>query len=272
MSTIVVEALDKPGAFDAAHSIVMLLALSTVAIAIVSRCFMPAVRCCRRGGVPWRSSAALAAPVLLFGALNWQALGKAWRTLQGEKLLVVLQGPLRAAALIAAAVPSGHDKTDGTPAGYAALQVASLAASLSVEVAQGRLAKSLGAFSQQPMLNAAFDSSLLKYVAPAAIALLWVALVHLQRKPIKMMMAALLSVMSSPVVAALGWERAALSLGLGGSLATAKGLTQVLSVLYTVTAVTLFIAGGTISLVSVMVMAQLLVRIHGVEAFTEVFG
>lgn len=273
MSTIVVVSLDQPGAFDAAHGIVMLVSLGTVIIALLGRLAWPMMKQLgRRGsGASLLWVIALTAPVLLFGFLRWQAVMKAWKVLRGERMLANLQAPLRAAALIAAARPVPGE-AGGTPALFASLQAASLASAISAELASGSLATAIEPFFKKPLLTAVFDSAACQLLVPTLLALIWMSVVHLQKQPGQLALAALLSVASSPMLLAMGWGKVAAALGVSSLIAAEKSLTQIVSVIYAVVGASLFFSSGTITLMSVAFVVQLLMRIHGVEPFARVIG
>lgn len=268
---MVVIALEQTKAFNAVHGIAMLVGLLTVSTAILGRLAFPAMKRCGRGTCSFLLRLiALAVPVFLFGVLRWRTLTKAWKVVQTEKSLADIRLFLRAAALVAATGP-GSDEDGGTPAMFMVLQTSSLVCSLWAYLASGDLASAIEPFFRKPLLTAAMDGSVLIVVFPTALALVWIVVVHLFRKPGPFMLTSLISGMSSPVVLASYWAGLASSLGLSNSLAPEKSLSQVASVVYALVFSSLYFAGGSVAFISSILVVQLLLRIHGIEAWERAF-
>eukprot|EP00411_Alexandrium_monilatum_P039764 CAMPEP_0175392092 /NCGR_PEP_ID=MMETSP0095-20121207/32246_1 /TAXON_ID=311494 /ORGANISM="Alexandrium monilatum, Strain CCMP3105" /LENGTH=429 /DNA_ID=CAMNT_0016690663 /DNA_START=29 /DNA_END=1318 /DNA_ORIENTATION=+ len=258
------ESLTQREAFDAAHAMVMLVALLAVLISMLGRVVQPAVSGLFRGGraLPPRGTLVLV-PLGLFGLLQWQSLAKTWKALQAEQLLPSLPRPLRIAALLLATPPQ-PGKAPEVPM-FAALQAGSLVATISAEIAAGRFAVYIAHFSNDALLKAMVDSRVMAFLAPTMLALLWVSFVHLRRRKGFMMLAAVFSAVSSPAVVITCWKAAAPMLGHAED--PAAGLVRVLSIVHLVCGLSFFMAGGTITILSAMALGNLLVRIHGADVF-----
>lgn len=276
-STIVVEALNPADAFATAHSLMMLVALSVATVSLLGRFAKAIPEMLERGGQKLLRNVALIAAVVIFAACNFEALSKTGRAIMSENLMVTLQLPLRVAGLIFA-TPPGPDpeeegmRAGGTPTMFATLQAASLAASLSAGIASGELASAVAPFTQKAFLAAAWDSKAFTLFGPMMLAITWIALMHLQKKPGHLTMAAILSCLSSPVLIASGWPKLATAMGLKTEKEHAKGIIQLLSLTYAAGAGSMFVTGGTSTLIAVMFMGQLLVRIFGLETVTALFS
>mmetsp|Transcript_78177 Transcript_78177/g.154956 ORF Transcript_78177/g.154956 Transcript_78177/m.154956 type:complete len:396 (-) Transcript_78177:45-1232(-) len=272
VSTMVVIAFDQETAFNAVHGIAMLVALLTLSTAILGRLAFPVMKQCGRGACKHLFRLmALAVPVFLFGVLRWQTITKAWKMVQTEKSLADIRMFLRAAALIAATGP-GSDEDGGTPAMFMVLQASSLVCSFWAHLATGDLASILKPFFENPLLTAAMDSSAMVTFLPIVLGLLWLVAVHLYHRPGPFMLTTLISSVSSPVVLPSLWASVASNLGLSSSLAPEKSLSQVVSIVYTLVFSSLYCAGGTVTFISTVLMVQLLLRIHGIEAWEQAFA
>eukprot|EP00408_Alexandrium_pacificum_P058573 CAMPEP_0171159408 /NCGR_PEP_ID=MMETSP0790-20130122/3024_1 /TAXON_ID=2925 /ORGANISM="Alexandrium catenella, Strain OF101" /LENGTH=418 /DNA_ID=CAMNT_0011623905 /DNA_START=92 /DNA_END=1348 /DNA_ORIENTATION=+ len=264
ITLIVMEALTKGEAFDAVHSISMLVAFLAVTISMVGHYVPPLMKgLFRKGRSPVRRGLFALVPVMLFGILQWQSLVKVWKALQAKDLIPALPGPLRVAALLVAAVP-GPGKAPEVPM-FAVLQAGSLMASISAEIANGRLPTYMALFFHGHIPKTMVDSRVMTFLVPTLLALTWVSIVHLRRNKGFLLLAMLASAASSPLLLIHGWKQVAPVLGVTKELA--KGLSQVLSVLHVACGLSLLMAGGTLTIMSLMFMGNLLVRIHGYEAF-----
>eukprot|EP00931_Biecheleriopsis_adriatica_P006454 TRINITY_DN107855_c0_g1_i1.p1 TRINITY_DN107855_c0_g1~~TRINITY_DN107855_c0_g1_i1.p1 ORF type:complete len:410 (-),score=86.93 TRINITY_DN107855_c0_g1_i1:105-1334(-) len=264
MGFLVSETLKTPEVFRAAHGVAMLSGLLTALISAGQACFSS-------GGLKGRRvllAAAILMPTAAFAVVHGETLAKALRTLEGgEGLLSALQLCLRAVALVAAHLPG--DEQAGTPAAFVVLQVGSITARLSAEVASGALAQTLVPFRTSPSLGALFDSPLLSLYLPAALALLWLVVAHLQRSSSLVSLAAILGIVSSPVALAIGWPKLAELVGMPGSKA---GLISLLSMGYGMLALPTVMSGGAFGMMSVMLVLQALARIHGTDVLSAVLS
>eukprot|EP00913_Durusdinium_trenchii_P011803 g11085.t1 len=75
----------------------------------------------------------------------------------------------------------------------------------------------------------------------------------------------MLSLLTSPVALALAWPEAAKLMGLPGK--PEAGLTRMVNLLYALTAAASLISEGSMGVLAVMLVLQLLARIHGAEIF-----
>jgi len=272
VSTLVVITLDQAKAFNAAHGIAMLVALLTVSTAILGRLAFPVMKRFGRGACTFiLQLVMLTVPAFLFGVLRWRTLTKAWKVISGEKTLADIRLFLRAAALIASTGP-GSDEDGGTPAMFMVLQASSLVCSLWANLASGSVSSAIEPFFNKPLLVAVMDGPAMIVIFPAVLALVWVVVVHLYHKPGPFMLTTIISASASPVVLASYWASVASNLGLSSSLAPEKSLSQVTSIVYTLVFSSTYFAGGTVTFISTILMVQLLLRIHGVEAWEQAFA
>lgn len=262
---VVMESLASREAFDVAHTLLMLVALLAVMTSMLGHYVLPAWKSlCKEGRSQFRCGLCVLVPVVVFGVLQGPSLLKVWKALQAQDLLPSLPRPLRVIALISAAAP-GPGKAPELPM-FAVLQAGSLMATISAEIARGRLAQYLAVFVHSDNLwKTAMDSRVMTFLVPTLLAAVWVCIVHLRKNKGFLFVAMLASMASSPILIIKFWPKAAPHLGVHKDLA--MGLVKVLSVLYVTISFSLLAAGGTLTILSVMFLGNLLVRIHGHEAF-----
>ncbi|CAE8711584.1 unnamed protein product [Polarella glacialis] len=267
-SFMATESLKPQEAFEAAHCLLMLTALVAALLAALTGIITPLLAKCvagqRQALRPLIMSLALLVPVLAFCIPNQEGLSKVVRSVLGaEGLPEALQLFLRVMALLAADV-------HGTPPLFAALQVASLAATLSAQVATGGVAKALVPFSAQKFaVSALFDSGAMTLLLPLCVGLIYLAVAHLQKSTLLLTLACMLSVMSSPLALIKGWPVVAAGLEMS---VKADGLVRLTSRCYAIIAATLVMSGGTMSMLSGMVTFQAVSRIHGAESLFAAFS
>jgi len=206
-------------------------------------------------------------PVAIFGYGHFANLLKALRSVpQLPALCDALQHALRVAAVVVA-------DADGTPAGFAMFQAASLLTRISSEVASGRLAEAIAPIRAKQDFWSLLDNSTATHGLISLLGTLWLAFGHLRRHSALLAGMALLSIAASPVTLALGWPEASKLLGLPTNEAhPERGLLRFTSVLYAGTAAATLLSGGTVGMLSVMLVLQLVARIHGTEAFASLFS
>lgn len=194
--------------------------------------------------------------------LHAATLARGWQKVTSEKLAVSLQMPLRAAGLVLADPPSEQ----GVGSSFYAFQFASLMAQFSAEILDGG-AVELSRVFRQPAL--AVNSGTLGALAPVAVALLWLLALFL-RQPHGLFRAAFLSVFSMPQTLGILWPRVPQLLGYGPQ--DLSGLVTLLTTLHAGSALCLLMSSGAFAIVSVMMMGQVLLRIHGEGPLRELLG
>jgi len=262
IKTFVSALLDPTDSFAATHGLVMIVGLVTilghVSNRTVSQCLDQ--RGWRATGVRVFSFFMSVALVGLFIGGHWEALTKTWKAIAIEKLVHALQLTLRVAALLVAVVPHEGDQ-GSTPATFVAFQVASLTASLSSEISSGSIATAMHEAKQSAITAALVDNKLVAVVFPMLLAILWLCAMHLHTKAGPLILAMLLSIVTSPAVVAVGWPKIAKEFG------KPDMLIKVASIVYALSTLTLFISGGAVCLLGAMVVGHAFVGIHGLEAF-----
>ncbi|CAE7550143.1 unnamed protein product [Symbiodinium natans] len=177
-----------------------------------------------------------------------------------------LQHALRVAALVTA------DADDGTPGVFAMFQAASLLTQISSQVASAKLAEAIAPIRAKQDFWSLLDNSTAMHALISMLGTVWLAFAHLRRHTMLLAVMALLSIAASPVTLALGWPEACKLLGMPTSEASPqRGLLRFTSVLYAGTAGATLLSGGTVGMISAMLVVQLLARIHGTEAFASLF-
>ncbi|CAJ1429279.1 unnamed protein product, partial [Effrenium voratum] len=177
----------------------------------------------------------------------------------GSNLLPALQIFLQAHALLT--LPSSED----VPPGFAVLQASSLLAKILAEVASGSFTEAILAVRSGQLK----DNRVFWQCAPQLVAVLGLC-PHLARSMLLMTAVALLSLITCPVTLALLWPKLATAFGLTG--APELALTRLLSVGYGLMAGGSLISGGTLGMVSVMLVVQVLTQIHGTEVFAKMIS
>eukprot|EP00933_Yihiella_yeosuensis_P071289 TRINITY_DN79499_c0_g1_i1.p1 TRINITY_DN79499_c0_g1~~TRINITY_DN79499_c0_g1_i1.p1 ORF type:complete len:420 (-),score=79.39 TRINITY_DN79499_c0_g1_i1:71-1330(-) len=267
------EALKPDEAFDAAHSLVMMTALIAAVCGAVMNFVTPFLGRLF-GGKPSQASNllmlanGLLLPILLFYACHSEGLSKVGRAFAGsDQFLQDLQLFLRVGALLAA---RPNDGLGGTPPLFAALQAASLGASVSVELANGSLLKAISPLVQvaksgsyAALLPKLIDSSVLTFIVPVSLALGSLTASHLHRSILHLIVMGSLVTVAAPLQLAQSWPTVASTLGLATK---PGGLLFFLSGCYALTGSGLMLSGGTISMLAGMVMLQIVIRIHGADA------
>jgi len=116
-------------------------------------------------------------------------------------------------------------------------------------------------------MNSFFDTELLSSAVPICIGLGWLSIVHLQRRPLCLIVCMLLTVGASPLVISWGWPKAGGILGFGPyDEVGPEPLLPMISVIYVMTVALICFSGGSVGLGITMVLGQALIRVHGIEA------
>ncbi|CAK9053289.1 unnamed protein product [Durusdinium trenchii] len=247
---IVLEVLKSKQVFAALHSAVMIcLLLGALLTAVVGTVL---------SGGNQRKASHLAFGVGLFLPVGFLLCGHAtsWsKALRpSNDLVTAFEMLLRCAALVVA--------NDATPSSFAVFQVASLMAKMSAAVATLTLAQDLAPVRAD--WHKLVDSHVAQIWLPILLALLWLLVRHLRSSTL-LSCAAMLSLLTSPVALALAWPEAAKLMGLPGK--PEAGLTRMVNLLYALTAAASLISEGSMGVLAVMLVLQLLARIHGAEIF-----
>lgn len=264
-AAVVTTALAAPDAFAAAHAMVILLALATTVghVAMNQR-----LRIRSLAGV-----VLLVAFLGVLGGLQQELLQKVWKGLLADKIVAALRLPLRAAALLAAELPAVDPEKGGTPGVFAALQLGSLLSMISTEVVGEKLALTVNkllvklrtASSGAAIVGALVDSPVLTTLLPLALAAIWLSVTHLNRRPGSLMLAALVSMLASPLAFTVGWPKLAAFLQLPPSQAGPEPIVQMITLLYTSTTLLFLLTGGTTSFICGMLASHAFVSLHGLE-------
>lgn len=212
-------------------------------------------------------------PIFMFVWFQKGLFLKVSKALAGEQLLPTLRLPCRALALIFAALP-GEQARGGSPATFVALQVGSLAATVSAQLVEGEFHNALALFKKSPVQDAIIDPSLHVFLVPTMLVILWLLGWHLQKNISNLALASMLSCASSPLALAKGWPLVCDALGVhGGTTKVAvANLIRMSSITFSATGISLVLASGTQGILACMVMLQVLLRIHGHEPFAFAFG
>ncbi|CAE7900112.1 unnamed protein product [Symbiodinium necroappetens] len=209
------EVLKTQQVFETIHSLVMIcLAVAALLNAAVSL-GLPAIgqifagkRQASSSRAPLLFAVLSVVPVAIFGYGHFANLLKALRSVpQLPALCDALQHALRVAAVVVA-------DADGTPAGFAMFQAASLLTRISSEVASGRLAEAIAPIRAKQDFWSLLDNSTATHGLISLLGTLWLAFGHLRRHSALLAGMALLSIAASPVTLALGWPEASKLLGL----------------------------------------------------------
>jgi len=107
---------------------------------------------------------------------------------------------------------------------------------------------------------------------PSILALIWLVVSHLQRNLGALILSSLLCAATSPAVLAFGLPAMQQRLGLTAAQVGPGMLMEFSSVSFLGTAAMVVVAGGTQSLIVVMMFAQLLTKIYGTDVLMEVFA
>lgn len=193
------------------------------------------------------------APAVLLVVGHFSGLSKSLRSPSSE-LCHALQMLLRISGLVLA--------NDDTPPVFAVFQAASLLTKISGDVATGNLAKDLGPVRAD--WHNILDSQVAAIWLPTLFGLFWLGIRHL-RSSVLLSATAVLSTFTSPVALAIVWPQVTKLAG----TSSPEGLTELISILYGVTAAGTLISGGSIGMLSVMMVIQILTRIHGTEIFSS---
>ncbi|CAE7665271.1 unnamed protein product [Symbiodinium sp. CCMP2456] len=209
------EVLKTQQVFETIHSLVMIcVAVAALLNAAVS-VGLPAIgrifagkRQASSSRAPLLFAALSVVPVAIFGYGHFANLLKALRSVpQLPALCDALQHALRVAAVVVA-------DAEGTPAGFAMFQAASLLTRISSEVASGRLAEAIAPIRAKQDFWSLLDNSTATHGLISLLGTLWLAFGHLRRHSALLAGMALLSIAASPVTLALGWPEASKLLGL----------------------------------------------------------
>eukprot|EP00434_Breviolum_minutum_P031043 symbB.v1.2.027457.t1/scaffold2821.1/size70050/3 len=182
------------------------------------------------------------APAVLLVVGHFSGLSKSLRSPSSE-LCHALQMLLRISGLVLA--------NDDTPPVFAVFQAASLLTKISGDVATGNLAKDLGP------VRADWHN-----ILDSQVAAIWLPTLS----SVLLSATAVLSTFTSPVALTIAWPEVT---KLVGTSKSPEGLTELISILYGVTAAGTLISGGSIGMLSVMMVIQILTRIHGTEIFSS---
>jgi len=278
-------ALAPEGAFDLAHGALMVFGL----VIILASLLVHRGRCIASDGSGVGDALkrllripllilAIVGPIVAFAAYHADSLVKLLRAFSKGGLLPSLQILLHMTGLVTA---------QGELALFSVLQVGSLSASLSTKIADGSLAKLLAPLAKSSMKTVAVlldkGGPLLVAVVPTLLAMLWLSVAKLRKKPHLVVLTALLSVASTPLVVHTVWKPLALSAsaevaGMSKLSPMAKDkalgdmLTQIFDITCAMTSALIAMSGGTAGLVMAMLIIQMFVRIHGPEPFLNLLS
>lgn len=210
----------------------------------------------------------MALPVATLCGTHVEILTKAWKALLNDKLIGAAYLPLKVLALLFARPPTEEASEDrmSTPGLFSALQAASLTAVLSADIARGSLGVAILDFWKSPRFMM-IDSELFTSAVPICVGLGWLSIVHLQRRPASLFLCMLLTIVASPLVISAAWPKAGEFFGLASANQVGpEHLSPFISVAFAMIVAMVCFSGGSMGLVVVMGLGQLLMRAHGIEA------
>mmetsp|Transcript_19899 Transcript_19899/g.43209 ORF Transcript_19899/g.43209 Transcript_19899/m.43209 type:complete len:394 (-) Transcript_19899:261-1442(-) len=264
-ATVVILTLNSDLGYDVATSFVAIVA---ILIAMVCSLISGVRRLVDESSA--RRNATLAVGILWpLGAFCYfykEDLKKAALAVPSDGLPEILQLVFRVAALILA-----NRREGSTPTGFAALQAASLLASVQAVLLKGTLVGSYTAaqkqgFAEFLLSNPMFTST----IFPSALAIAWLYVCHMSDSLTAITLCAVATAISSPPILAWGMPQAQLLLGLSSKSAGPALLTEIVSLLYMGTTVLIVITGGTQSVLVITLLGQALVQFTGTGPFMEI--
>jgi hypothetical protein len=260
--------MKKPEVAQAFHGLVMVagcgIALASFIGAIAFNDWFDKGKKSTRGGVLRGPLLTIACglPVALFAAFRGEALAKLMRAFVKEDLFPQLVLPLRVLALIAAG--------DTMPRAFKGLQLASI---VSRTVSDTLLIANISHVvksGQALSFLSRVDSFLLADFLPSLIGILWLV-GSLRNDFTTGTFAIALGVYATPAILSKSWPPLAVLMGLEHKkLAHELALLQLLSLTQVVTALLLFIVSGALSMLVGAGLFQIIIRIHGTEAFAAI--